>query len=127
MSAGKAADLPAGKLLITAFFNGAAQASEALPAGMNWAALEAAGDRVTLRQSHGRWPPPWHGPHADPLPLRGGLSTQVGGAIAGGPILPVGESLAAAHHYQVGFLATPELIGNGAAVLVDGLGAQLCG
>ena len=34
--------------------------------------------------------PPRHGPHADPLPLRGGLSPQVGGAIAGAQILPVG-------------------------------------
>jgi hypothetical protein len=68
--------------------------------------------------------PPRHGPHADPLPLRGGLSPQVGGAIAGGQILPVGESLAAAHHRQVDALANAEHLGHGAAVLVDCLGAE---
>ena len=68
--------------------------------------------------------PARYGPHADPLPLRGGLSSQVGGAIAGAQILPVGEGLAAAHHRQVDVLATPEHLGHGAAVLVDGLGAK---
>jgi len=34
--------------------------------------------------------PPRHGPHPDPLPLRGGLSHQVGGAMASAQILPVG-------------------------------------
>jgi hypothetical protein len=68
--------------------------------------------------------PPMHGPHADPLPLRGSLSPQVGEAIAGGQILPVGESLAAAHHGQVDVLAIAEHLGDGAAVLVDCLGAE---
>ena len=68
--------------------------------------------------------PSRHGPHADPLPLRGSLSPQVGGAIAGAQILPVGESLAAAHHHQVGVLAIAEHLGHGAAVSVDRLGAE---
>ena len=68
--------------------------------------------------------PPRHGPHGEPLPLRGSLSRQVGGAIAGGQIPPVGESLAAAHHCQVDVLAIAEHLGHGAAVLVDGLGEK---
>ena len=67
---------------------------------------------------------PRHSPNADPLTLRGGLGPQEGGAIAGAQILLVGEGLAAAHHYQVGVLAITEHLSNGAAVLVDGLGAE---
>ena len=68
--------------------------------------------------------PPRHGPHADALPMRSSLSPQVGGAIAGGQILPVGESLAAAHHCQVDVLATAEHLSHGAAESVDRLGAE---
>jgi len=61
--------------------------------------------------------PPRRGPHADPLPLRGGLSSQVGGAIAGAQILPVSEGGAAAHNCQVDVLAIAEHLGHGADVL----------
>ena len=60
--------------------------------------MDAAGGRVPLHQSHGGWIPPGTAHTPNPLPLRGGLGPQVGGAIAGGQILPVGEGLAAAHH-----------------------------
>ena len=65
-----------------------------------------------------------HGPHPDPLPLRGGISPQVSGGIAGAQILPVGKGLAAAQHRQVDVLAIAEHLGHGAAVSVDGLGAE---
>ena len=111
LGAGKAAELPASELPPAE-----ATASRADPAaGGNGAAVDAAGRRVPLCQMPGPLDPPRRGPHADPLPLCGGLSSQVCGAIAGAQILPVCEGGAAAHHCQVDVLAIAEHLGHGAA------------
>lgn len=68
--------------------------------------------------------PPRQGTQADALPLPGDLSPQVGDLFAFAQILPVGEGLAADQRRQIVRSATPDHLGHGAAVLVDGLGAK---
>ena len=125
LRAGEAADLPAGELPAAVAASRGRGGRGGSSSRQKWGGSGCGrGGRVPLRQSHGRWIPP--GTAHTPIRCRCAAASapQVGGAIAGGQILPVGESLAAAHHRQVDVLAIAEHLGHGAAVLVDGLGAE---
>jgi len=124
LGAGIAADLPAGQL------PAAVAASRGRGGRGGFSRRRERGGSGCSRRAGALAPiprpldPPGHGPHSDALPLRCSLSPQIGGAIAGAQILPVGEGLAAAHHCQVDVLTIAEHLGHGAAVLVDGLEAE---
>jgi len=124
LGAGIAADLPAGQL------PAAVAASRGRGGRGGFSRRRERGGSGCSRRAGALAPiprpldPPRHSPHADPLPLRCNLSPQVGGAIAGGEILPIGETWPLLTIARLVFWPPRNTSGHGAAVPVDGLGAK---